>query len=186
MGLLLLAVLAPACKEKDLVPVETIIEDPHRHYYPVIQGQTLPVIYEIENVGKEPLVIQEVQTSCGCLIPQDDLPIVVLPEKTGRVRLGYNSIKNTGYVQHQVYVYGNFTDSLYRLLTFDTHIVPPADYTRDYEDLWHEQTEKGDRTLRDLVDGDSNTKGYYTDEGTDPRDKTRKDRQRKADEILDF
>lgn len=183
----ILLLLLYSCKEKELEAVDVAIEDPHRHYYPVIQGETLPVIYEVENISDTPLVIQEIQTSCGCLVPADDLPIVVLPGKTGRIRLGYNSIKNTGYVQHQVYLYGNFVDSVYRMLTFDTHVVPPADYTRDYEELWHEQTENGgDRTIRDLVDGNSSNKGYYTDEHGDPRENTRKERQRKADEFLNF
>lgn len=179
-------VLLFSCKEKQLNEVDVVIEDPHRHYYPVIQGETLPVHYDIENVSDEPLVIQEIQTSCGCLVPFDDLPIVVLPGKTGRVRLGYNSIKNTGFVEHQVYLYGNFTDSVYRELKFDTHVVPPADYTRDYEELWHEQTQRGDRTLKDLVDGDSSNKGYYTDDHGDTRENRRRERQRKADEILNF
>ncbi|MCH5215057.1 MAG: DUF1573 domain-containing protein [Muribaculaceae bacterium] len=181
-----LFIILAGCKDKELRPAEVIIEDPYRHYYPVIQGETLPVVYEIENISEEPLVIQEVQTSCGCLIPADDLPIVVLPGKKGRIRLGYNSIKNTGEVQHQVYLYGNFTDSLYRELSFDTHVVPPADYTRDYEDLWREQQQRGDQTIRDLVDGNADNKGYYTDDHGDPRENLRRERQKKADELLNF
>lgn len=186
ISLLILLAATYGCKEKELDPVEVTINDPYRHYYPIIQGETLPIIYEIENESDHPLVIQEVQTSCGCLIPRDDLPIMVLPGKKGRVRLAYNSIKNTGEVKHQVYLYGNFTDSVYRLLTFDTNVVPPADYTRDYEELWNEQVRNGDHTIRDLVDGDSKTKGYYTDEEGDYRENTRKERQEKADEILNF
>lgn len=176
-----------ACKEKELEPTDVVINDPYRHYYPVIQGETLPIVYELENISDTPLVIQEIQTSCGCLIPSDDLPIMILPGKKGRVRLAYNSIKNTGRVEHQVYLYGNFTDSIYRLLTFDTHVVPPADYTRDYEELWNNQNnEGGDHTLKDLVDGNSNQKGYYTDESGDIRENTRKERQEKVDEMLNF
>lgn len=184
---ILTALVLVACKQKELEPTEVVINDPYRHYYPVIQGETLPVIYELENISETPLVIQEIQTSCGCIIPRDDLPIMILPGKKGRVRLAYNTIKNTGEVKHQIYLYGNFTDSIYRLLTFDTHVVPPSDYTRDYEELWNKEVETGgSTTLRDLVDGTSNQKGYYTDENGDIRENTRKERQEKADQILGF
>lgn len=173
-----------SCKDKNLKEADVAIEDVDRHYYPVIQGEILPINYEIENVSDIPLVIQEIQTSCGCLIPFDDLPIMVLPGRKNTIRLGYNSIKNTGFVEHQVYLYGNFKDSTYRLLTFDTNVVPPADYTRDYEVLFHEQAEQGTLKVEDLVDGTAETKGYYTDEHGDIRENTRKERQDKADRVI--
>lgn len=173
-----------SCKDKALKEATVEIEDPDRHYYPVVQGEFLPIQYNIKNVGDEPLVIQEIQTSCGCIIPFDDLPIMVLPGKTNTVRLSYNSMKNTGYVDHQVYLYGNFTDSARRVLTFDTHVVPPADYTRDYEVIFQEHVDKGGMSVKDMVDGTAAQKGYYTDEDGDYRENTRKERQQKADEII--
>lgn len=168
-----------AC-DKELEPAEVEIEDEIRHYYPVVQGEMLGITYEIENVSENTLFIQEVQTTCGCLVPTDDLPIVVLPNSVGHLRLSFNTIKNTGYVCHYIWLYGNFTDSIYRELQFTTNVVPPADYTRDYELLWHEQT-TNTGSLRDFVDGESSEKGYYTDEGIDPREKNRKETQEEAD-----
>lgn len=185
LSVMVVAVAFFSCRDKKLKEADVRIEDVDRHYYPVIQGEILPVTYEIENPSDVPLLIQEIQTSCGCLVPFDDLPIVVLPHKKNTIRLGYNSNKNTGFVEHQVYLYGNFKDSTYRLLTFDTNVVPPADYTRDYEVRFHEQNERAKRKFEDLVDGDSNEKGYYTDDKGDIRENTRRDRQEKADEIVD-
>lgn len=170
------------CKKK-LLPAVVEIVDPVRHYYPVIQGEVLGVSYEIENVSKEPLVIQEIQTTCGCLVPVDDLPLVVLPKKRGRVNLRYETIKNTGSVEHYVWLYGNFTDSTYRELFFDTNVVPPADYTRDYEQLYLEKiTDTESASLKNFVDGYTTDRGYYTDEN-DPRAKKRKEIQRSADAL---
>lgn len=162
------ALILSAC-EKKLKPAEVEIVDPIRHYYPVIQGELLGVTYEIENLSNEPLFIQEVQTTCGCLVAHDELPIVILPKQSGSVHFTYNSLKNVGYVEHYAWLYGNFTDSLYRELQFDTNVVPPRDYTRDYEELWHDFESKSDN-MKDLVDGKSTQKGYYTDEGIDPRE----------------
>lgn len=168
-----------AC-DKQLKLVDAEFVDPERHYYPVIQGEQLKIDYEIENNSDEPLFIQEVQTTCGCIAPLDDLPVVVLPGKRNSIRLVYNSIKNTGFVEHYVWCYGNFVDSNVRVLRFDTNVVPPADYTRDYETLFQEyQSHSG--SIKDLVDGDASEKGYYTDRGIDPREQDRLETQRKVD-----
>ena len=159
--ILILLLLLVSC-EKELKPASYIVVDPVRHYYPVIQGQTLGVTYEIENTSDNPLFIQEVQTSCGCIIPRDDLPIVVLPHKSGFVHTDFNTIKNTGYVCHYIYCYGNFKDTTCIELQFDTNVVPNSDYIRDYEQLYMEQ-DKANHIIRDFVNGDEEHKGYYTD-----------------------
>lgn len=175
-------ILLAGC-EKKLAPAVVEIVDPLRHYYPVIQGEILGISYEIENISEEPLVIQEIQTTCGCLIPTDDLPIIVLPKKRGRVNLKYETIKNTGVVDHYVWLYGNFSDSTYRELFFDTNVVPPADYTRDYEQLYLDKiTGNESVSIRNLVDGYTSDRGYYTDE-SDPRAIERQETQRRADAL---
>ena len=148
--------------EKELKPASYVIVDPARHYYPVIQGQMLGVTFEIENTSDNPLFIQEVQTSCGCVVPRDELPIVVLPHKSGNVHTEFNTIKNTGYVCHNIYCYGNFKDTSCVEMVFDTNVVPNSDYSRDYEQLYYEQN-KANRSLRDFVNDDEEHKGYYTD-----------------------
>ena len=170
-----------AC-EKELKPVPVVVVDPVRHYYPVLQGENMGVTFEIENIGSTPLFIQEVQATCGCLIPRDQMPIVVLPQKSGFVHLDFNTIKNTGYVHHYVYCYGNFRDSDYIRMSFDTNVVPSADYIRDYEQLWNDQIHhKG--TMREYVDGRTSQKGYYTseDEGN-IRQRKQKEIQKEVDE----
>jgi len=175
--LLLLALIS--CK-KELKPATVVIRDPVRHYYPVIQGDILDVVYEIENTSDNPLFIKEVQTTCGCLIPRDELPIVILPHKFGSLRITFNSIKNTGYVCHYVYCYGNFRDTTCVEMQFDTNVVPSADYIRDYEQLWHEQS-KQRRTIRNVVDGEESQKGYYTEDFVDPRNQHKEEIQNEID-----
>lgn len=182
--LLSLVFISGACDRK-LKPVDVEITDPHRHYYPVIQGELLGITYDIENTSDHPLFIREIQTTCGCMFNEDKLPIVILPKQTGKIHFTYNSTKNTGYVEHFAWLYGNFADSLYRELQFDTNVVPPVDYTRDYEELFHDVTTRSE-DMKDLVDGKSTDKGYYTDEGIDPRDKNRIETQNSVDKIVTF
>lgn len=169
--------------EKKLELVDVEIEDPIRHYYPVIQGELLGISYEIENLSDKPLFIQEIQTTCGCFFTNDQLPIVIPPKKKGKVHLNYNSLKNTGYVDHYAWLYGNFKDSLWRELRFDTNVVPPRDYTRDYEELWHDFESKSPE-MKDLVDGRSTDKGYYTNEYIDPRFENLEETQDFVDQLI--
>lgn len=177
-----LGLLVAAC-DRTLKPVDVEITDPKRHYYPVIQGELLGITYDIENVSNEPLFIREIQTTCGCLIPVDKLPIVIPPNQTGKIHLKYNSTKNTGYVEHFAWFYGNFTDSTWREVQFDTNVVPPVDFTPDYEELYH-SVETRNPNMRDLVDGKSTEKGYYTDDHIDPRELNRQEVEGKVEEIF--
>ena len=178
---LLSAILLLISCEKELKPVHVVVVDPVRHYYPVIQGELMGVTYELENVDEDPLFIREVQTTCGCLVPRDELPIVILPHKSGFVHLDFNTIKNTGYVCHYVYCYGNFADSTYIELSFDTNVVPRADYIRDYEQLWTEQTNhKG--SMREFIDGTTAQKGYYTEDAATAKQRRNKAAQQPAKE----
>lgn len=173
-----------AC-ERELKPVNVEITDPKRHYYPVIQGELLGVTYDIENLSEDPLFIQEIQTTCGCVSPLDELPIVILPKQTGKIHFTYNSTKNTGNVEHFAWLYGNFADSTWRELQFDTNVVPPVDYTPDYEELYHQVATRSPN-MRDLVDGKSTEKGYYTDEDVDPREKNREEFQKSVENVIAF
>lgn len=155
-----LALLA-ACSKK-LEPAEVIVIDPVRHYYPIIQGEKLSVVFEMENISDNPLFTQEIQTSCGCLVPKDELPIVILPHRNGFVSLDYNTIMNNGWVNHYVYCYGNFQDTTAIVMQFDTNVVPSADYTRDYEQLWMEQ-EKLTPSVPSIINGSISSKSYYID-----------------------
>ena len=41
--------------------------DPDRHYYPILRGSELTASYKFWNRGNSPLIIYELQASCGCL-----------------------------------------------------------------------------------------------------------------------
>ena len=139
LWLLALSLLLFSSCDKKLKPATVLIPEPVRHCNPVIQGEQMKVSFDIENMSDNPLFIQEIQTTCGCVVPRNDLPIIILPHKAGTVHLSFDTIKNTGYVDHFVYCYGNFEDSRYILLEFDTNVVPRADYIRDYEQLSNER-----------------------------------------------
>lgn len=54
------------------------------------QGKPVYYSFEITNTGKDPMVISNVQTSCGCTTPEwSKEPIV--PNGTSKIKVGYNA-----------------------------------------------------------------------------------------------
>ena len=159
--LLVAAVLFSSCSKR-VRPTSVEAKDPVRHYFPILQGQTLDLVFPVTNTGDNPLVIHEIQTSCGCIIADRKSRIIVPPERTQHIRLTYNSNKNVGAVDHTVWVYGNILPAGVLKLRFDVNVVPDAAYTRDYEELFREYNLRNG-IVKELVDGKESEKGYYVD-----------------------
>lgn len=54
------------------------------------QGKAVYHIFEVTNTGKNPMVISNVQTSCGCTTPEWSKDPIA-PGATAKVRVGYNA-----------------------------------------------------------------------------------------------
>lgn len=136
------------------------IEDPVRHYYPILQGQKQNITVKIKNTGEHPLKIFKVLPSCGCLLVKftDN---AIAPGNEGLLEMEYNSTKNIGKVALHTTFVANTKDH-YHTVYFDLNVVPDALYTKDYEELYHiEQEKKGG--LQELVEGKTNERGYLVD-----------------------
>jgi len=161
IGFFLMLLLASCADIKNMKTTMEVFDN-DRHYYPVLTGQALDVVFKIKNTGKAPLMISDIITSCGCLLVNSSTTKHIPVGAEGVVSLSYNSAKNIGYAKHWIELYGNFSNSEKHELIFDVHVVPHADYTRDYEEMFLEQKKKGGN-IEDLVDGKENNKGYYMD-----------------------
>lgn len=61
--------------------------------------------FEFKNTGKQPLILSDVRTSCGCTVPQwPKSPI--MPGKTASITVKYDS-KSLGVILRQVTVVSN-------------------------------------------------------------------------------
>ena len=161
--LLLTLLLLCACKGKvDYTSIS--IQDPVRHYYPILQGQELTIAVRIDNIGDVPLVIKDIQPSCGCIIVEPKREIVLPPDKFMYVVLTYDSKKNVGKVEHAIRFWGNILPEGRAEMRFDVNVVPDANKHMDYEELY-EQDPSRVSVLKDLVDGMGSQTGlgYYTD-----------------------
>ena len=159
--LLVAAVLVSSCSKR-VRPTSVEAKDPVRHYFPILQGQTLDLIFPVTTTGDNPLVLHEIQTSCGCIIADRKSRIIVPPGRTQHIRLTYNSNKNVGAVDHTIWVYGNILPAGVLKLRVDVNVVPDAAYTRDYEELYREYNIRNG-IVKELVDGKESEQGYYID-----------------------
>lgn len=170
-----------SCRRK-ISNTTVYVEDSIRHYFPIRQGEQLSILYKIENTGSSPLMIQDIHTSCGCIILEQDAKRLVPPEGYTYLHLNYNSRKNVGEVQHQVRIYGNIEPNGIKELSFIVNVVPDPDYTRDYEQLYRQTQEAG---IGDIVDGKSRDKGYYI-KGYYPEEVINTPRTEERDELNPF
>lgn len=142
----------------DIKNKRTTIEiiDAERHYHSILRGQVLDVIYQVMNTGKNPLFINNIKTSCGCILI-DKSSFKVLPSGgKGFIRIQYDSSKNIGYVKHYVTIFANLEADQPIEASFDLHVVPSGLYTRDYEEIYSNKNPE-----KTLVDGQHHEKGYY-------------------------
>ena len=163
LKLLTVFTLIISCDYKEEL-VDVKIVDPVRHYYPIVQGQELNIIVELENTSDYPFKISDVLTSCGCVIVKKGALEVVPAQSTGYIELTYNSNKNIGLVNHFIYVYGNLNKKDKLEANFDVHVVPDALYTPDYEELYRKEVDKKSG-VKNSVEGNENNKGYYISSG---------------------
>ena len=136
------------------------IEDPERHYYPILRGSELTSLYKFYNRGNNPLIIYDVQASCGCI--DIDFPSSsIAKDDFGFIKVDYDSAKNIGYVEFYVTIVSNTEKDIFTTLKFDLTVVTSPHYTKDYEEIYLERRKA---KLAGEVDGDLTQQGYYTDD----------------------
>lgn len=151
------------CKKK-VGPTQLQIDDSVRHYYPMVLGEELNLVYEVKNVGKEPLVINDIQPSCGCIIKDEENDLIIFPGKSAKLKFIFDSSKNIGFVDHTIRVYGNIAPKGFAELKFDVNVVPPSENTPDYEETYSEKKRQEKMSgIKEAMDDKSSEKGYYVD-----------------------
>ena len=69
---------------KEVGTTAIFILDSVRHYYPIVMGEEISMIYRVANIGKEPLVITDIQPSCGCTVADGNIEGIIPPGEEGK------------------------------------------------------------------------------------------------------
>jgi hypothetical protein len=70
------------------------------------EGPLAEHIFEFKNTGKEPLIVQNASASCGCTTPEWPKE-PVLPGKTSKITVRYNTQGRVGPFSKDVYIQSN-------------------------------------------------------------------------------
>lgn len=72
-------------------------------------------VFNYTNTGNEPLVIQQVMTSCGCTVPSYT-KTPVKPGEKGQIKISYNGRgKSAGYFKKMITVRTNASNGIVRI-----------------------------------------------------------------------
>ena len=148
----------PSIEKVDKTKMEII--DPERHYYPILRGSEITAAYKLYNRGNEPLIIYDVQASCGCIdinFPETS----IAKDDFGFITLDYDSAKNIGFVEFFVTIKANTEKDVFTTIKFDLNVVTSPHYTQDYEEIYLDRRKE---KMGGEVDGDLTQQGYYIDE----------------------
>ena len=70
------------------------------------EGPAADHVFQFTNTGKEPLIIQRVQPSCGCTTP-DWTKEPIAPGKTGMIKASYGTQGRPGHFEKTLTVFSN-------------------------------------------------------------------------------
>jgi Protein of unknown function (DUF1573) len=88
------------------------------------QGRPVTYIFEIVNTGKEPLVLDNVQASCGCTTPQWSKDPIA-PGATAKITVGYNAYTE-GFFEKPVTIQYNQNQTKMLTIKGTVYKAPPA------------------------------------------------------------
>ncbi|MBQ0073080.1 MAG: DUF1573 domain-containing protein [Prevotella sp.] len=153
-------IMLSSCTKK-MSTTDILVQDSVRHYYPLVQGTDLTLAWRVANVGSTPLVITDIQPSCGCIIEDGEIEKVVAPGKEIQLQFTFRSEKNNGYVKHTVRLYGNMSPQGMATLTFDLNVIAPALGSPDYEELYKNRSLYDEAKPRNIIIADKYRRDYW-------------------------
>jgi hypothetical protein len=109
---------APAAKEDG--PVLTLEKTTH-DFGDIYQGDVVEHVFKFTNTGNQPLIITNIQISCGCTTP--DWPRTpIMPGGKGEIKVGFNSNGKMNKQTKTLPIISNAVND--SSITFTTNVLP--------------------------------------------------------------
>lgn len=103
-----------AAQEPTKVPKAVFTKNVHDFGKVAESAQTVSCEFTFKNMGTAPLIIQRVNTTCGCTSPEHTKE-PVLPGKDGKIKVTYSTVGRVGVINKEITVFSNVPDSIYKL-----------------------------------------------------------------------
>ncbi len=92
----------------------------------IVQGQIVTYTFKFQNTGKEPLIVSNVLTTCGCTVPAwPKEPIA--PGKKGEITATFNSAGKMGKQNKVITVLSNATNNQTQVTIISNVLQKPGD-----------------------------------------------------------
>ncbi|MDX1628928.1 MAG: DUF1573 domain-containing protein [Fulvivirga sp.] len=118
------AIMAQESAQEVSGPVMTFEKEQH-DFGEIYQGDKVEHVFEFENTGNEPLIISNVQTTCGCTAPEWPRDPVA-PGQTGKIKVVFNSAGKIGRQHKVITIVSNATNPRNRVI-ITTNVLPKKD-----------------------------------------------------------
>ena len=116
------AVAQEAAEEANASGAVMSFEEEKHDFGDIFQGDKVEHVFEFENTGNEPLIITNVQTTCGCTAPEWPRDPVA-PGQSGKIKVVFNSAGKIGRQNKVITVVSNASSPLNRV-TIVTNVLP--------------------------------------------------------------
>jgi len=103
-------------------PVITFEKKTH-DFGTIYQGDKVEQTYKFTNTGNEPLVITNVQVTCGCTTPKGWPREPVPPGGKGEITIGFNSAGKMGVQNKTVTIVSNAANTDGSQISFTTNVL---------------------------------------------------------------
>jgi hypothetical protein len=103
-------------------PVITV-EKKNHDFGDIYQGDKVEHTYSFANTGNEPLIITNVNVTCGCTTPKGWPKEPIPPGGKGEVTVAFSSVGKIGRQNKTVTIISNAVNPEGNLLTFSTNIL---------------------------------------------------------------
>ena len=98
-----------------------VLSENHWDFKDVKKGESVEHVYEVTNMGENPLIISQVKPGCGCTAP-DYTREPIMPGQKGKITLKFDSSNFEGLQNKQAEVYAN-VEKAPIVLTFSANVV---------------------------------------------------------------
>ena len=89
----------------------------------VVQGDKVEHIFKFKNTGNVPLVITNVQVTCGCTTPKGWARDPILPGESSEITIGFNSSGKYGKQEKVVTIVSNATNTEGTQILFSANVL---------------------------------------------------------------
>ncbi|WKK81153.1 DUF1573 domain-containing protein [Marivirga arenosa] len=101
---------------------EITFEEKSHDFGDISQGDVVEHVFKFENTGKQPLIISNVKTTCGCTVPSYPRGEAIAPGETGEITVKFNSRGKMGRQNKIVRIVSNIGEE--RSVRITTNVLP--------------------------------------------------------------